>query len=104
VQSIGDLPYRSRFQPYLSYIFGTAFFIIVILNSFKVFVSDSWDTSTFLTSYIGIPIFLALYFGHKFTRGRSDPWMIPSEQVDLQSGLAEIIAAETPAKPSGKWH
>jgi amino acid transporter len=76
----------------------------MILNGFKVFVSDNWDTSTFLTSYIGIPIFLALYFGHKFMRGRSDPWMIPSEQVDLQSGLAEIIAAETPAKPSGKWY
>jgi amino acid transporter len=104
VQSIRDLPYRSRFQPYLSYISGTAFFIIMILNGFKVFVADNWDTSTFLTSYIGIPIFLVLYFGHKFMRGRSDPWMIPSEQVDLQSGLAEIIAAETPAKASGKWY
>lgn len=103
-QNITDLPYRSRFQPYMSYISGIAFFVLMFLQGFKVFVGDNWNTSTFLTSYIGIPIFLAFYFGHKFARGRNDPWMIPSEEVDMNSGLDEIIAREFPAKSREKWH
>jgi amino acid transporter len=103
-QNITDLPYRSRFQPYFSYISGIAFFIFMLVQGFKVFVTDNWDTSTFMTSYIGIPIFLAFYLGHKFTRGRNDPWVIPSEEVDMKTGLEEIIANEQPPRPREKWY
>ncbi|PSN64169.1 AAT family amino acid transporter [Corynespora cassiicola Philippines] len=103
-QGITDLPYRSRFQPYVSYISGIIFFILMLLQGFKVFVGENWDASTFMTSYIGIPIFLAFYLGHKFTRGRRDPWVIPSAEVDMLSGLDEVIASETPPKPRAKWH
>ncbi|KAF2012808.1 AAT family amino acid transporter [Aaosphaeria arxii CBS 175.79] len=104
VQNITDLPYRSRFQPYMSYVSGAAFFILMLAQGFKVFLNGMWNTSTFITSYVGIVIFLAFYLGHKFTHGRNDPWMIPSEEVDMVSGLEEIIANETPRVKAEKWH
>lgn len=52
--------------------------------------------SSFLSSYIGIPIFFILYFGHNFTVGRSQPWYIPAHHVDLSTGLDEIKADENP--------
>ncbi|KAJ4298015.1 hypothetical protein N0V90_005914 [Kalmusia sp. IMI 367209] len=105
-QNITDLPYRSRFQPYMSYICGISFTVLMLLQGFKVFINveENWDVSTFLTSYIGIPIFAVFYFGHKITRGRQDPWVIPSEQVDLITGLEEIIANETPRPAREKWY
>lgn len=47
-----------------------------------------------MSAYIGIPIFLVLYFGHKLTVGRSDSWCIPVEKVDLVTGLDELKADE----------
>lgn len=104
VQNITDLPYRSRFQPYFSYISGIIFFVLMFLQGFKVFVPGNWNTSTFLTSYIGIPIFLAFYFGHKLKKGMNDPWVIPASEVDMKSGLEEIIVNEMPPRPREKWY
>lgn len=75
-QGITDLPFRSRFQPYFSWVSMIAFAFMLLINGFTVFLNGQWNTSTFVTSYIGIPIFFAIYLGHKFTVGRSDPWMI----------------------------
>ena len=83
---------------------GIIFFILMLVQRFKGFVGDNWDVSTFLTSYIGIPIFLGLYFGHKFTRGKNDAWVTPSKEVDMTSGLDEIIANELPPRPREEWY
>ncbi|OBT84449.1 hypothetical protein VE02_06433 [Pseudogymnoascus sp. 03VT05] len=103
-QGVTDLPYRSRFQPYISYISGTVFTFLLFFNGFAIFTKGNWNTSTFIASYAGIPIFLLFYFGHKFTAGKNDPWIIPSEEVDLYTGLDEVLASETPAPPPEKWY
>lgn len=48
--------------------------------------------SGFLTTYLGIPIFLVIWLGHKFTVGRHDPWMYKPETVDLASDVREVEA------------
>ncbi|KAI3394236.1 hypothetical protein diail_3011 [Diaporthe ilicicola] len=96
VQGITDLPYRSRFQPYLAWICGIIFFILMMLNGFKVFVGNNWNTSSFLTAYIGIPIFLGLYFGHRFTVARAEPWFIDAKDMDFMTGMDQVLAAERP--------
>ncbi|KAF2179684.1 amino acid transporter, partial [Zopfia rhizophila CBS 207.26] len=103
-QDITDLPYRSIFQPVMAYFSGGMFFLLMIFNGFKVFVKGYWNTSSFLTSYIGILIFLVFYLGHKFSRGKHDPWVIHPLDVDMHTGLEEIIASELPPKPREKWH
>lgn len=94
---LDSLPYTSKLQPYGSYIIIVAFTLCMLLNGMEVFFYGEWDIATFLSAYIGIPCFLAIYFGHKFTSGKNEPWAIDPNDVDLFSGLKEIEDAETPA-------
>ncbi|OJZ87848.1 hypothetical protein ASPFODRAFT_132498 [Aspergillus luchuensis CBS 106.47] len=101
---VAGLPYRSRLQPYAAYFAGCVIFLLLWLNGFTVFFSEQWDTSTFVTSYVGIPIFVIFYLGHRLYTGWGGPWLIPCEEVDLVTGIAEIVAAEVPAsRRSGRW-
>lgn len=50
-----------------------------------------------------IPIFLAVYFGHRIY-ARSDPWAHDPMLVDLVTGLEEVQADETPAPVYTKWY
>ena len=101
-QHVYELPYRSKIMPYGAYFAGVIFFLLLLLNGFTVFFPGHWDISTFITSYIGIPIFFALWFGHKLLVERKAPWWIPPAEVDLQTGLREIILGEIPAGPSSR--
>lgn len=105
VQEIGDLPFRSRFQPYLTYVNIVVLFVLMLLSGFSVFLNGRWNTNTFLTAYLGIPVFALLYFGHKVTKGRKEAWCIPVENIDLVTGLDEILAEEksNPEKTE-KWY
>lgn len=83
------VPYRSVIQPYASWI--SLFFLVVLLlaNGFTVFFPRHFTVSKFLTSYVGIPIFLGIYFCHKLYCW-NDPWAYSPHAVDLVSGLAEL--------------
>ena len=93
-QQIADIPYRSPIQPYASWICLVAFTILLLLNGYSVFLRGHWDTSTFITAYVGIPVFLSLYFGHRYFACRTRPWLYSPGDVDLKSGLDEVLAAE----------
>ncbi|KAF4119429.1 hypothetical protein GMORB2_4771 [Geosmithia morbida] len=95
-----QLPFTSRFQPWSSYFCIVVFTLLCLINGFTVFLPGSWSTSSFFSSYVGIPIFFILYFGHRFTAGRNDPWAIPPTKVDLHTGLDELKADEDMSPPS----
>ncbi|KAI1502711.1 putative proline-specific permease [Biscogniauxia marginata] len=103
-QGIIDIPYRSRFQPYTAWFSGVTLFVLMLLSGMSVFISGQWNVSGFLTSYIGIPIFVAIYAGHRLTEGKNDPWAIPIEDIDLKTGLEEIVADEKPPLQGEKWY
>ncbi|RMJ28582.1 hypothetical protein PHISP_00542 [Aspergillus sp. HF37] len=42
--------------------------------------------------YLVIPVFLAIYLGHKLTVGRSEPWLFEPAMVNLVSGVEEVNA------------
>ena len=65
------LPYRTPFQPYAAYIVLFVLSILTLTNGFQVFFPDNWDVAAFLAAYITIPLFLALYLGHKVEIGRA---------------------------------
>lgn len=85
-------PYRAHVQPWASVICLPILIFLLLTNGFTVFYPGQWKLETFLTTYLGIPIFLALWLGHKFTVGRNDPWMYSPKDVDLQTGLAAVEA------------
>ncbi|KAI1143136.1 amino acid permease/ SLC12A domain-containing protein [Hypoxylon sp. FL0543] len=88
-----DLPYRSILQPWAAWIALVAFILFGLLNGFSVFFPEHFTASDFLTSYIGIPAFLLIYFGHKIFAAR-EPWLRSPDSIDLKTGLAEVLADE----------
>ncbi len=91
VQGI-TVPYRTRIQPWASWICLPIFLVFLLINGFTVFYPGQWNTATFITTYMGIPIFLVLWLGHRFTVGRSSPWVYKLTDVDLKTGLDEVEA------------
>jgi amino acid transporter len=78
-----------------------AFTILILINGFNVFWPQNWSPSSFLTAYIGIPIFLIIYFGHRIYAW-NDKWAHDPMEVDLTTGMEEVLAEETPAPPRTK--
>ncbi|CAG8905957.1 unnamed protein product [Penicillium egyptiacum] len=84
-----ELTQRSTLQPYTSWITLVLFSILCLLNGFTVFFPSEWSIASFISAYLGLPAFLILYFGHRFT-DHKEPWVIPSHLVDLQLDPAEL--------------
>ncbi|KAF4310323.1 Amino acid/polyamine transporter I [Botryosphaeria dothidea] len=98
-----QLPYHSWIQPYGTYIQMTFFVFLTLINGFDVFWSENWSASSFLTAYIGIPIFLCIYFGHRFAHWK-ETWAYSPVEVDLHTGLDRVMEEETPPKvQKNKW-
>ncbi|KAI9376429.1 amino acid permease/ SLC12A domain-containing protein [Aspergillus egyptiacus] len=93
-----EKPYKSIMQPWGIYVAFPCAIFLLLINGFTCFFPSNWSASSFFTAYIGIPAFLLLYFGHRIAFW-NDPWAWRSEEVDMQTGLDEIIAAEMPPKP-----
>ncbi|KAF2810227.1 histidine permease [Mytilinidion resinicola] len=96
-QNITDLPYHSFLQPWGSWCAIVGFVFLTLINGFNVFWPQNWNASSFLTAYIGIPIFLCIYFGHRIY-ARNDPWAHHPEEVDLQTGMEQALAEEEPER------
>ncbi|OOF93355.1 hypothetical protein ASPCADRAFT_173086 [Aspergillus carbonarius ITEM 5010] len=97
------LPYRSSLQPWMGIIATAVCPVLLLCNGFEVFFHGQWSVSGFLTSYVGLFVFVAVYAAHRIVRWR-DGWAIPAEQVDLVSGLEEVEAlAEETDEKKGFW-
>ncbi|KAL2823448.1 amino acid permease/ SLC12A domain-containing protein [Aspergillus cavernicola] len=93
-----EKPYASKLQPWGMWIALPLAVFLVLINGFTSFFPSNWSASTFFTAYIGVPAFLVLYAGHRIVFWR-DPWAWGSGEVDLRTGLEEILAAEGPVRP-----
>ncbi|KAL1882874.1 hypothetical protein Daus18300_000512 [Diaporthe australafricana] len=85
-------PYQSPIQPWAAWICMILFAILCLLNGFTVLFPGEWSTGSFFSAYIGIPIFLCPWLGHKFTSGKNDPWMLSPQDIDLTTGLSLVRA------------
>lgn len=85
-----DLPYRGILQPYASYVSLVVTLIIILFNGFDAFVHE-FDTSKFVTSYIGILIFVGNYAGWKFF---SETKMVRPDEMDLVTDCNVNLSTE----------
>ena len=97
-----DIPYHSFLQPIGAWIALVAFVILTLINGFDVFFPGRFSASSFLTAYVGIPIFLGIYFAHRIWH-RRDAWAYPPETVDLQTGIDIVVANEVPEVHANTW-
>ncbi|TDZ16316.1 Proline-specific permease [Colletotrichum orbiculare MAFF 240422] len=96
-----ESPFKPRVQPWGMYFGVCGSVFLLLLNGFTVFFPGQWSLSDFLTAYISIPAFLAIYFGHKVLHWKDD-WNRRPEDVDMFAGLEEVLAAEKPP-PARNW-
>lgn len=86
------LPFKTPLQPYASYFVLLIVTVLTLTNGFQVFWPKNFTASSFLSSYITIPIFLAFYIGHKVVfRGRICHRV---EDIDVITGKAEMDRLE----------
>ncbi|KAH9484291.1 Dicarboxylic amino acid permease [Psilocybe cubensis] len=85
-----ELPYKAPFQPWGSWFALGSTAIITLFKGFDTLI-PKLNSANFVTSYIGIPVFLILWLGYKLVyRTR----VIPSRDVDLVSGIRAIDEEE----------
>ncbi|KKY13729.1 putative proline permease [Phaeomoniella chlamydospora] len=96
------VPFHSRIQPYGAWIAIAMFTLLCLLNGFTVFFKGQFSASSFLTAYIGIPIFLILYFVHRIVYW-PDRWAWNPAEVDLHTGMQEIEEIEADDEPVKKY-
>lgn len=67
-RDLNDLPYRSGFFP-LGPIFAFVLCLIITPPELPAFLQDKIDWYGVTATYIGIPLFLLIWFGYKLSRG-----------------------------------
>ncbi len=79
-RSLDEIPYKAIFFP-----FGPIFAILLCLvimagQNYSAFTGETIDWYGVSVAYIGIPVFLATYFGYKWTRKTK---IVPLKEVNL---------------------
>ncbi|KAJ5596693.1 amino acid permease [Penicillium hetheringtonii] len=59
------LPWKAPFQPYAAWMTLVSLIIILLTGGYTTFIHGHWSTETFISAYLDIGIFAALYFGYK---------------------------------------
>ncbi|DAA73722.1 TPA_exp: Uncharacterized protein A8136_4156 [Trichophyton benhamiae CBS 112371] len=82
-----SLPFKSRFQPYLSYYAFIGPFVMVFVGGYPVFLPGNWSLPTFLFSYTMIAVCPLIFLGWKWFKRTK---FLKPEEVDLIDGVEEI--------------
>lgn len=88
------IAYKAPFGIMGSYIALGFLSVLIITKGAEVFVGE-FDYKTFILGYIGIPVYLALFLGYKFSIKCSH---VRAGDVDLLTGVPEETVAEEKAR------
>ncbi|KAI5479664.1 amino acid transmembrane transporter [Pseudohyphozyma bogoriensis] len=80
-------PYQAPGQPYLSWIGLIMLIIIIFFCGFENFLTDNWDTGSFLTDYIPVWVFIIFVVFWKFYKRTK--WVSLSA-IDFETGRREL--------------
>jgi len=95
------LHFKTPLQPYVAWFALIFFAIIILFNGWSVFTTGGWDRDSFLVSYLGIPIYFALYAFWRIFKRTS---FVKAHEMDLISGRAAVDAQVWPDRiPRNIW-
>ncbi len=66
-RSLKELPYMAKGFPYAPLIAFTLCMVVILGQNYKAFMDNSVDWYGILVTYIGLPLFVLLWLGYKFT-------------------------------------
>ncbi|GAA5976310.1 hypothetical protein JCM5350_001416 [Sporobolomyces pararoseus] len=75
--------YKSPCQPYSAWIGLILLILVVLLNSYYVFLDGQWDAEIFVTAYISLPWIFVMYFAYKWWKKTT--W-VSLDAMDFESG------------------
>lgn len=89
-------PFLAPLQPWLSYYAFFMLWLILITNSWEVFLKGKWDTAQFITSYLPIVLYWIFFIGYKVIMRTK---FIRYDEMDFETGSrAGIEEPEDPPK------
>ncbi|EPQ25903.1 uncharacterized protein PFL1_06576 [Pseudozyma flocculosa PF-1] len=94
------LPYRARLQPYTSWFAIVALAIIIVFSGWSTFLNGNFTATSFLTSYLGIPLFFVPWIGYKLWYKTK---MVRIEDIDLDSGRLDPKDEVEEPTPTNAW-
>ncbi|KAF7163936.1 hypothetical protein CNMCM6106_000708 [Aspergillus hiratsukae] len=90
-----EVPWAAPFQPYFTWAALTLFTLMLVTGGFTAFIHGNWDTETFVSSYMNIPIVLGLYYGYKLW---NKSHIISLENIPLV-GLIQFYLCQDDVEP-----
>ncbi|EEH21332.1 hypothetical protein PABG_03563 [Paracoccidioides brasiliensis Pb03] len=87
-----SMVFRAPWQPIPAYFSLVFFSIIIVFNGFDAFAPE-FKVQSFLTAYLGVPIYFALYFFWKVYKRTK---FVDPAEADIWSGKAALDAVEWP--------
>ncbi|OIK10969.1 gamma-aminobutyrate permease [Bacillus sp. MUM 116] len=81
-KDLNNLPYRSKFFPFGPIFAFVVCGIVVLGQNYSAFMGNHIDWNGVLVSYIGLPLFIILWLGYKFTKNTK---LIPLKKCDLNN-------------------
>lgn len=88
------LPWKAPFQPYAAWFGFVGSTVITFVAGFSVFLKGNWSTADFISSYIGIPIFIVPIIGWKLYH-RTKVCLLPYQDIDGQVANMNSLFAPT---------
>ncbi|GAV26624.1 hypothetical protein PMKS-000078 [Pichia membranifaciens] len=82
------LPFKANFGPVVAWITEFFLVLIVFIQGYEVFFN--FDVSDFFANYVSLMMTVVFWIGAQFTYYRKEPWLIPTEDVDLDSDARKI--------------
>ncbi|KAJ5052206.1 uncharacterized protein L3040_001965 [Drepanopeziza brunnea f. sp. 'multigermtubi'] len=96
-----ELPWSHWWTPYTSWVALVSSILFLLTGGFTVFVKGRWNTATFISSYLDIPIVIFAYFGWKFFKGTK---ILSLESIPIRQALDEMNdSPEEPMLPTTGW-
>lgn len=84
------LPYKAKFQKYLVWWSLFVVTLVIFTNGYQTFIPKFWSAADFVAAYITLPLFVALWLGHKVYTRDFKKWWHPIHEIDVVTGLSEI--------------
>ena len=96
---LSSLPWHNKATIYSTPIALFLCVIILLTNGFEVFTRGGWSTSTFISSYLDIPLVLAAFTIWKLVKRTK---FVKLSEIPLQEALDDIERNPEPFDPGSK--
>lgn len=79
-RDLAELPYRAKWFPIGPILAFIICFVVIIGQNYTAFTGDAIDWNGAMVSYIGLPLFIVVWLGYKFSKKTK---LVPLDKVDF---------------------